>query len=92
MKLRITRPAAAQLDRVLTYIDQRNPQGARHVQHRVQAAIDLLLHHPFAGTVTARPGIRRLVVRPYPYAITYRVRADEVVLLGFRHSARRSHV
>nr|WP_244625728.1 type II toxin-antitoxin system RelE/ParE family toxin [Methylobacterium mesophilicum] len=69
-----------------------NPQGARHVLQRVQAAMDLLLQHPFAGSTTARPGVRRLLVRPYPYAITYRVRAGEVVILGIRHSARRSQV
>ena len=62
MKLRLTRPAAAQLDRVLTDIDERNPQGAQHVLHRVQGAMDWLLQHPFAGSNTARPGIGRLIV------------------------------
>jgi len=74
---------------VLAYLDRRNPHGARKVQQGLGAAMDLLLHHPFAGSMTARPGIRRLMVRPYPYAITYQVAADEIVILGIRHSARR---
>jgi len=89
VKLRLTRPAASQLDKVLAYLDRRNPHGARKVQQRLGAAMDLLLHHPFADSMTARPGIRRLMARPYPYAITYQVAADEVVILGIRHAARR---
>ncbi len=29
------------------------------------------------------------MVLPYPYAITYRVAADEIVILGVRHAARK---
>ncbi|MCJ2055613.1 type II toxin-antitoxin system RelE/ParE family toxin [Methylobacterium sp. J-048] len=89
MKLRLTRPAASQLDRALAYLNRRNPQGARKVQQRLQAAMDLLLHDPFAGSMTARPGIRRLMARPSPYAITYPVAANEIVILGIRHTPRR---
>jgi len=88
VRLRLTQPAASQLGKALAYLDQKNPQGARKVQRRLQAAMDLLLRHPFAGSVTARPGVRRLQVRPYPYAITYRVATDEIVILGIRHAAR----
>lgn len=88
MRLRLTRPAADQLDSLLTYIAQRNPHGARRVQKRLQALMDLLLHHPFVGSMTARGGVRRVVARPYPYAITYRVVDDEILVLGIRHTAR----
>ncbi|MDP4005383.1 type II toxin-antitoxin system RelE/ParE family toxin [Methylobacterium sp. NEAU K] len=88
MRLRLTRPAASQLDQALAYIDRRNRQGARKVQQRLQAAMELRGQHPFAGSITARPGVRRLIARPYPYAITYCVAADEIVILGIRHAAR----
>nr|WP_276082033.1 type II toxin-antitoxin system RelE/ParE family toxin [Methylobacterium sp. GC_Met_2] len=79
---------ADQLDSVLAYCAQRNPQGARRVQKRLRALMDLLLHHPFVGSMTARGGIRPVAARPYPYAITYRVADDEIIVLGIRHTAR----
>lgn len=51
--------------------------------------MDLLLLHPFAGHITARRGIRRILANPYPYAVTYSVGQNEVIVLGIRHTARR---
>lgn len=89
MRLRFTAPAARQLDRALAYIHRHNPQGARNVQRRIQAVMMVLLQQPQAGHATARPGIRRFVAHPYPYAITYRPTDDEIVILGVRHTSRR---
>ena len=88
VRLCLTRPAADQLDSVLAYIAQRNPQGARRVQKRLQTLMGLLLHPPFVGSMTARGDIRRVVARPYPYAITYRVADDEILVLSIRQTAR----
>ncbi|MCQ8780609.1 type II toxin-antitoxin system RelE/ParE family toxin [Aurantimonas sp. CSK15Z-1] len=38
---------------------------------------------------TSRPGVRRLVLSPYPYVVFYRVAATEIVILRFRHTARK---
>ena len=89
MRLRLTRPAAGQLERVLTHIAAESPQGARNVRERIRAVMHLLLQHPYAGHATARHGIRRMVVSPYPYAITYRATDSEVVVLAVRHTSRR---
>ena len=89
MRLRLTRPAARQLDRALAYIDQHNPQGAHRVQQRIQAVMHLLLLHPQAGHAISRSGIRRIVVSPYPYALTYRVGDGEIIIRSVRHTARR---
>ena len=43
VKLRYTLPALADLNAVLDYIVAHSPQGARRVQARIQAIIDLLL-------------------------------------------------
>lgn len=51
--------------------------------------MSLLLDPPFAGHASARPGIRRILLAPYPYAITYSIGADEIVILGVRHTSRR---
>ena len=89
MKLRYTRRAAAELDNVLSYIDEHSPQGARNVKTRIQEMIALLLLHPQAGRLTSKNQLRRLVVYPHPYLIFYRATDAEIVIHGLRHSARR---
>jgi toxin ParE1/3/4 len=90
VKLRYTRRAAAELDEVLAYIEDRSPLGARHVQARIQTIIDLLLQHPHAGRITSDGRLRRMVVAPYPYLIFYEVTEDHIVIHGVRHAARRT--
>jgi len=67
MKLRHTLPALADLESVLDYITQHPPQGARHVQSRIQTIIDVLPQHPQIVTRTSDPTIRRITILPYPY-------------------------
>ena len=89
MKLRYTLRAAAELDEVLTYIEERSPQGVLRVQTRIQVIINLLLRHPHAGQLTSKGHLRRMVASPYPYLIFYQATEDEIVIHGVRHSARR---
>jgi plasmid stabilization system protein ParE len=89
VKLRYTRRAAAELEEVLAYIEERSPRGARRVQARVQAITNLLLEHPKAGQVTSNSRLRRMVASPYPYLIFYEVTEDHIVVHGVRHAARR---
>jgi plasmid stabilization system protein ParE len=89
VKLRFTLRAAEELDQILSYIDKRSPQGARHLKARIQAIIDLIAVHPHAGRLTSNRRLRRAVVHPYPYLIFYRASDDEVVVHGLRHAARR---
>ncbi len=49
----------------------------------------LLLQHPYAGHAISRPGIRRILVSPYPYALTYRVGDGEIIIRSIRHTAGR---
>ena len=90
MRLRFTREAAKELDQVLFYIERRSSEGARNVEARIRAAVDLIASHPRSGRLTNTPGLRRVVVHPYPYLIFYAARDNEVVIHGVRHAARRS--
>ena len=89
VNVRYTRRALTQIDEVLTYIESQSPQGASHVRDRIVALVALLEAHPHAGRVTTRAYVRRLPVNPYPYLIDYRVTATEIVIMRFRHAARR---
>ncbi len=89
MKLRYTRRAAAELEEVLAYIEDRSPLSARHVRARIQTIINLLLRHPHAGQLTSNGRLRRMVASPYPYLIFYEATEDQIVIHGVRHAARR---
>jgi toxin ParE1/3/4 len=89
VKLRYTPRGAAELDKVLAYIEARSPQGARRVQTRIQVIINMLLQHPHAGRLTSKGRLRRIIASPYPYLIFYRATENEIVIHGVRHGARR---
>jgi toxin ParE1/3/4 len=88
VRLRYTSPALADLESVLDYIADHSPQGARRVQARIQAIIDLLLDHPHIGTRTNDPTIRRMTTSPYPYLIFYEATDTEIIIHAVRHGAR----
>lgn len=88
MKVRYTRPALADLSEILDYITARSPQGARRVQARIRAIIDLLADHPAIGTRTDDGNIRRITTIPYQYLIFYEVAGEEVIIHAVRHAAR----
>jgi toxin ParE1/3/4 len=89
VKVRYTRRALTQVDKVLTYIEARSPHGATRLRDRIVALMTLLQEQPYAGRPTTRPNVRRLPANPYPYLIDYRVNANEVIIMRFRHAARR---
>ncbi|WP_453966082.1 type II toxin-antitoxin system RelE/ParE family toxin [Bradyrhizobium elkanii] len=89
VNVRYTRRAVVQIDRALSYIETRSPQGAVHVRDRILALVTLLQEQPRAGRPTSRPGVRRLSATPYPYLIDYRVTPTEIIIMRFRRAARR---
>ncbi len=88
MKVRYTLPALADLTSILDYIAAHSPQGAKRVQARIQAIIELLLSHPHIGVRTDDPAIRRLTTPPYPFLVFYEVTESEIIIHAVRHSAR----
>jgi toxin ParE1/3/4 len=65
-----------------------SPHGAKRVQARIQAIVDLLLVHPNIGIRTDDPVIRRLTTPPYPYLVFYEVTEMEIIIHAVRHAAR----
>jgi toxin ParE1/3/4 len=66
VKLRYTLRGAAELAEVLVYIEERSPQGARHVQTRIQAIINLLLQIPMPDSLQARDACAVWWLPPIP--------------------------
>jgi plasmid stabilization system protein ParE len=88
VRLRYTRPALDDPESILADIAARSPQGARRVQARLQAVIDLLPAHPLIGRRTDDPSIRRMTTPRYPYLVFYEIGQDAIIIHAVRHSAR----
>jgi toxin ParE1/3/4 len=89
VKLRYQRRALQQIDKALGYIAARSPDSAAKVEARLTAIAALLQEQSLVGRKTSVPGVRRIVLTPYPYLIDYYVGDDEIVIQRFRHMARK---
>lgn len=89
MKVRYTPAAFSDRERILAYLRERSPSGARNVAASMREAVAKLKDHPLSGYQTDAPGVRVLFVVRYPYKIFYRVRED-VEIIHIRHTSRRA--
>lgn len=81
------------LGEIVRYISKDNPDAALRFGMKMLDRAALLADFPELGRpYSKRPGVRRLVVKPYViyYRVRYEIRTVEV--LRFWHSARRDPV
>jgi plasmid stabilization system protein ParE len=88
MRARYTPRAFSDRERIIEYLRQRSPVGARNVAASIRNAVALLREHPLSGYRTNDPEVRVVFLVRYPYKIFYRVR-DIVEILHIRHTSRR---
>jgi toxin ParE1/3/4 len=68
------------------YQRQRSGLGMQFVLC-VEATFEQIRRTPEAGTQVA-PGVRRVVVRRFPYGVYYRIDPDQIAILAVYHSKR----
>jgi len=89
MKVRLTRPAFEDLQRIHTYISNDSPAAAsRVVTGLIDRALDLA-HAPYQGREVDEPNVRVIVVPRYRYFIFYTIQGDEIHVTHIRHTSRR---
>jgi len=89
MKVRLTRPAFEDLQRIHAYISRDNPAAASRVVTRlIDRALDLA-HAPHQGREVDEPNTRVIVLPRYRYFIFYTIAGDEIHVTHFRHTSRR---
>jgi toxin ParE1/3/4 len=88
MKVRYTPQAFADRERIIEYLRERSPGGARNVAASIADAVVQLREHPLSGYQTDNAGVRVLFLVRYPYKIFYRIR-EEIEILHIRHTSRR---
>jgi toxin ParE1/3/4 len=90
MRVRYTPEAFADRERILEYLAERSPGGARNVATSIRDAVAQLGDQPHSGYRTDNPEVRVTFVVRYPYKIFYRVHDDVVEILHIRHTSRRA--
>jgi addiction module RelE/StbE family toxin len=88
MRVRFTRPAQRDLQRIHSYISQENPEAASRVVARLIELAKSLADHPQEGRATDEPNARVIVVPKLRYLIFYSVAGGEVHITHIRHTAR----
>jgi addiction module RelE/StbE family toxin len=81
--------AIADLEAAVRFIAKNNPDAAVRVGHALIDRVSILENFPLIGSrYVKRPGVRKLVTRPY--VIYYRPRLEEnyVDILRYWHGAR----
>jgi toxin ParE1/3/4 len=89
MKVRLTRPAFEDLQRIHAYISRDNPVPASRVVTRLIDRALALAHAPFQGREVDEPNVRVIVVPRYRYFIFYTIDGDEIHITHLRHTSRR---
>jgi addiction module RelE/StbE family toxin len=89
MKVRLTRPALDDLDRIHAYISKDNPAMASRVVTRLMDRALGLEHAPYQGREVDEPSARVVVVPRYRYFIFYTIDSDEIHITHFRHTSHR---
>ena len=89
MRVRYTPRAAADLERIFDYIDERAPAAAPAVKAYIKSKIDALTQFPFAAPKSKELGVFELSMVRYPYKVYYRIDAEVVSILHIRDARRR---
>ena len=89
-KVILSPQAIEDLATIVRHIAKDDPEVAQRIGHALIDRVSILENFPLLGSpYTKRPGVRKLVSRPY--LIFYRVRAEEncVDILRYWHGAQR---
>jgi toxin ParE1/3/4 len=89
MTVRLTPRARGDLLKILTFIEERSPQGARNVARAMQKTVELVGQFPQSGRLAGEQGTRVLPVGGYPYLIYWSVEGHEARIVHIRHTSRR---
>lgn len=90
MRLRFSPRATRDLASIGDYLSERNPAAARRVRASIVGTLQILTQFPEAGRQQKVEGVRKIVVRPYPYVIYYSVSGSsgEIYIIAIQHAAQ----
>jgi len=80
-------PARADLRRIRTFLEPRDPNAAAHVIGAIIDRVQQLRNFPFSGPPLEIGDTRKLTVVGFPYVILYGVADRVVTILRVHHAA-----
>jgi toxin ParE1/3/4 len=90
MKLRFSQRANRDIAEIADHIRAQNPYAAERVRTAILDSLQTVILFPRTGRLQTLEGVRKLVVRRYPYLIYYTIDdlAEEVIVLAIQHASR----
>jgi plasmid stabilization system protein ParE len=79
--------AREDLSKAARYLEVEKPGLGRRLTDEVQNALERLSTNPNVGA-EVRPGVRKLLVRRFPYSLIYRITPEYVLVLAVMHHRR----
>ena len=90
MKLIVSGPAVADLERLHAFLANKNPRAAARAVTALVAAVESLSHFPERGRPAGVPNTRELIVpfgqSNYIVRYVHRIEADELVVVRIWHA------
>ena len=92
-RLRILDAAAQEVIEAAAWYEGQRPGLGNDFERAIDAALDLLEDQaipliPAAGAA-GRGGLKRLILRRFPYDVVVRETRDELIVIAFAHHSRR---
>lgn len=90
MRLVYAPRALRDIDDILAYVSDRDPDAAERLSRAIEHTIDVFVRHPLIGVRTDEPNVYRYPLRRYRYAIFYRLNfaAETIEVLRVVRGAR----
>ena len=79
--------ARLELATAVDYYDSEYPGLGQALAREARRLCDLIAEEPLVGQVV-RPGIRRRLLRRFPYAVLYSLDDDEILIVAVAHQSR----
>lgn len=89
MEVRWLRRALRNLEQAHSYIQKDNPEAAKELILRIQAAASQLENYPLIGRIGRVEGTREFVIPNTPYIVVYRIKEESVEIIRILHTSKR---
>ena len=88
MRVRLTRPALRDLEKIASFVSKNDPQAASDIVARLTELSWSLGDNPEEGRKTDEPNAYVLIVSKIHYLIFYTIESNQINITHFRHTSR----
>jgi toxin ParE1/3/4 len=92
-RVRLESKARAELDAAISWYEEQSPGLGSRLWESIDEVLSRLRTTPDGSTtvpdVPAELGVRRALIRRFPYAVIFMVRGDLVEIIAVAHTSRR---